>query len=388
MRKLIITNYKDKRVGVLIENNKTIRIEAYGYQKESIINNIYVGRVRDVVANINAAFVEIAPQVVCYLSLKDNQNIIFLNRKNTNKVCQGDLLLVQVSKAAVKTKDAVVTCNISLPGKYAALEADSSAHVGVSRKITDSVRAGELKKLIMPYCTDRISFIIRTDAANAADSDIIEEVRSLIAQYETMIQTAATRTAFTVMYRSRPELINDIEALRLTGDDEIVTDMQEVFDTIVANLPAAPVRMYNDTMLSLTSQYSIMSRIEAALKPHVWLKSGGYLVIEPTEALTVIDVNSGKFDGRGQQREETFLKINLEAADTIATELAVRNISGIIIVDFISMTCEANREAVRKRLCQLIAKDPVRTVFVEFTRLDLAELTRKKIKPPLYEMLK
>ena len=145
------------------------------------------------------------------------------------------------------------------------------------------------------------------------------------------------------------------------------------------------MRLYDDKEISLLRAYSVETRIEKALAKNVWLKNGGYLVIEPTEALTVIDVNTGKFDGKEKDREETFLKINLEAAKEIARQLRLRNISGIILVDFINMKSSDSRKVLISELERQLYKDRIQTRFVDFTGLGLAEITRQKKKKPIYE---
>lgn len=389
-RKYIITQYKNKTIGMLLENNREISIDVYDDAPDYCVDEIYVGRVRDIVHNINAAFVEIKPQTVCYMSLNEKFTPLFLNRKNTDKVCQDDLLLVQVKKEPVKTKAGVVSCGINLSGQNIVLTREMAGTVGVSHKITNQTRVKEIKALVTPYVNDDYGFIIRTDAENSTDKEIINSINMLKQEYEELVRIAATRTAHTLMRHTITPVIKNIGAFHPDETDEIVTDLTNVFDEINAYTiqnTKLNVRLYDDKMISLLKLYSVESRIENALKKHVWLKTGGYLIIEPTEAMTVIDVNTGKFDGNGKDREKTFFKINSEAVVEIARQLKLRNISGIIIVDFINMANEENRNEMLALLKAELAKDSVSTVFVDFTRLGLAEITRKKIKRPLYEIL-
>lgn len=389
-RKYIITEYNNKTIGILLEDNREVSIDVYDDSPAYCIDEIYVGRVRDVVANINAAFVEIKPQTVCYMSLNEKFSPLFLNRKNTDKVCQGDLLLVQVKKEPVKTKAGVVSCGINLSGKNIVLTREMAGTIGVSHKITNNSRVKAIKELVNPYVNDDYGFIIRTDAGNSTDNEIIESINLLKQEYEELIRISATRKAHTLMKHAITPVIKSICDFRSDETDEIVTDLTNVYDEINAYTVLNTkfnVRLYDDKMISLLKLYSIESRIENALKKHVWLKTGGYLIIEPTEAMTVIDVNTGKFDGNGKDREKTFFKTNTEAVIEIARQLKLRNISGIIIVDFINMANEENKNELLALLKAELAKDRVPTAFVDFTRLGLAEITRKKIKRPLYEML-
>lgn len=385
-RKYIITKYKNYTIGMLIENNKETRIEVYQDEQPYYVDEIYVGRVRDVVPNIDAAFVEILPGIVCYMSLNEKFPPVFLNRKNTSKVCQGDLLLVQVKKEPVKTKAGVVSCGINLSGKNIVLTREMANTAGVSRKITNQARIREIKNLVAPYITDDYGCIIRTDAENSSNEEIISELNKLIGEYNELIRIAKTRTAHTLMKASVTPVVKDVTEIHPDEEDEIITDLENIYDSL-KSFGISNVRFYNDNMLSLSKLYSVESRIENALSRHIWLKTGGYLIIEPTEAMTVIDVNTGKFDGNNKDREKTFFKINSEAVVEIARQLRLRNISGIIIIDFINMEDENNRMEIQKQLEKELSKDSVRTSFVDFTKLGLAEITRKKIKRPVYELL-
>ena len=384
MKKALVTRYQNKILYMLLEEGKEVEIDMYNDEENLIYNNIYVARVKDVVTNINAAFLEIAPGQICYFSL-DEKNVLFLNRKNTTKVCEGDLILVQVVKEAVKTKAAVVSCEINLSGKYVVLTAGKGAFVGVSHKITDKGRQMHLKQLVAPYASDNFGFVVRTGADNAEDGDIEEEIRSLSEEYKKILETAKTRTAFTLIRKNESPLNLNIENAHLEPEDEIVTDDAGLYEEIVSGKHRANVRLYDDKEISLLRAYSVETRIEKALAKNVWLKNGGYLVIEHTEALTVIDVNTGKFDGKEKDREETFLKINLEAAKEIARQLRLRNISGIILVDFINMKSSDSRKVLISELERQLYKDRIQTRFVDFTGLGLAEITRQKKKKPIYE---
>lgn len=381
-KRLIITKLYNRMISMLFEENKEIRIDVY--EDADTMDNIYVGRVKDVVKNINAAFIEYMPGVTGYFSMVENEHPLFLNPKKNSTLSQGDLLLVQVKKAPVKTKAAVLSCNIGLTGDYVALNYDHGEVVGVSKKITEKKRAHQLKQLVQPYASQGFSLIVRTDAELAKDEEILEEVEHLKREFEEILRLAATRTAFSLMKASKSHLLRDIQSCHLHEEDEILTDLKDHHALIQGNFNGN-LRFYEDAKLPLWKLYSLESRLEEALNKKVWLKSGGYLIIEPTEALTVIDVNTGKYQGAGKDREATFLKINLEAATEIARQLILRNLSGIILVDFISMEREESRHELEGLLKNLLSKDPVKAVFIDFTKLDLAEITRKKVKKPLHE---
>ncbi|MDD6340304.1 MAG: ribonuclease E/G [Butyrivibrio sp.] len=387
MKKLVITKYNNKTVSMLFNENKENRIELYDAEKSNIINNIYVGRVRDVVANIGAAFVEIAPKVVCFFSLADNRNPIFLNRKNSNAVCQGDLILVQIKKEGTDTKAPLCSCNISLNGLYLCLTGENTGHVGISKKITNKNRCEELRSMLLPMVNKHFGFILRTESKEADNEDILAEANALCDEYFDMIKTAATRTAFSLIRQSESPLYADALSCKLEPGDEIVTDVKEVYDYFLMTPLKNLTRLYEDDW-TLCKAYDIEGRIEKALDKKVWLPSGGYLIIEPTEALTVIDVNTGKFSRNLKAKDDTVYRTNVEACREIARQLILRNISGIIIVDFINMTGKDYIIEVERVMKEYLDKDYVKCNVLGYTKLGLMEITRKKIKRPLRDLLK
>lgn len=232
-----------------------------------------------------------------------------------------------------------------------------------------------------------MSLVVRTAAYAASESEVLAEAEYMSGVEEAIHIKSTCRPAFTCLYKKEEQYICDIREGKLTSDDRIISDDKELLNTIVEHIPSAGkiVSLYDDKLLPLYKCYNLEKIINDALNPRVWLKSGAYLIIEPTEALTVIDVNTGKFDGNKKNREETFLKINLEAAGQICRQLKLRNISGIIIVDFINMENPENNTELISFLKAELSKDSVPSFFIEMTKLGLVEITRKKIKKPLHE---
>lgn len=237
--------------------------------------------------------------------------------------------------------------------------------------------------------------IVRTRAAEFAEgtpAQLKEQFLPLWQEYITFFREASHRTCYSCLKKAdtidnlMDRILNQL--IDVSEFSEIVTDDQSLYPQIEeylkAHLPETSLRLYEDSLLSLSKLYSLDSRVEEALNVHVWLKSGGYLMIQPTEALTVIDVNSGKYEGR---KEDAFLKVNLEAAEEIARQIRLRNLSGIIIVDFINMEESKSRVAVMECLKENVRRDKVKTVVVDMTPLGLVEITRKKITKPLREAL-
>lgn len=395
MSKLVITHYENRIASAVYENGKMAEVSLEDRKSSSVIGSIYVGRVESVVKNINAAFVEFEKGMKGYYSLEDNANHIFLNRKNTAMVCQGDLLLVQAERDALKTKPAMLSSGIEFSGKYAALKRNLKG-IHISAKITNVKLKKALKKALKPFLGEEYGLIARTNCETLFDGEqffeeeLLREAGRLIEEYETVLRIAPTKKAFTKLYGNKPEYLNKVIDARMDELEAVVTDIPVVFNTIEALGDKAvleKLKLYTDHLFPLSKLYNVESQIRDALKERVWLKSGAYLVIQPTEALTVIDVNTGKFISN-KNKEEGFLKVNLEAAQEIGRQLRLRNYSGIILVDFIDMKKTESKEKLMAALHGIAAKDKVRTAVVDMTKLGLVEITRKKIKKPLHEQVK
>lgn len=351
-------------------------------EQESILDNIYVGRVKDIVKNLNAAFIEIAPKKPCYYSLEDCHNPLYVKKINSPRMVQGDEVVVQVVKENIKTKPPKVSTNLTSSGTYLILTTENTS-LGISRKLPEEERE-RLRELLGPYKNDRFGLVVRTNAAKVEPSEILKEYERLKQEYEQLIQNAVHRTCFSCLRKSPPEFLAILKNLNSSELEEIITDDSEIWEQIKAE--GFQATLYEDKLLSLSSLYSLEVRLQEALKERVWLKSGGYLVIQPTEALTVIDVNSGKSVAK-KKVQEHYLNINLEAAEEIAHQLRLRNISGIIIVDFIDMKEQSAKEELMLQLKQFVKKDSVPVQVVDMTRLNLVELTRKKVRKSLTEQI-
>lgn len=387
MKQFVFTEWNKKKLGILFEDGKAMEIRCY--EADSILGNVYRARVSNLSSNINAAFVDIKKGESCYLSMDDYHG---------EKLKTGDLVTVQVVRDKIKTKRYAVTTDISLQGDYAVTTL--FAPVGVSSKITDSARKKELKTLMQNlliaeqdaqfYLAEgnvaeierikklTLGGIIRTQAEHAEDAAITREIEGQARLLYSIMKKSEYATQYTCLYHTEVEYIKDIRRMHALQDVEIVTDIPEVTEAI----PKIP--LYTDEY-TLTLRYSLASLLEKTLSKRAYLKSGAYLVIEPTEAMTVIDVNSGK-SIKGKNAEEQFLKINIEAAKEIARQLRLRNISGIVMIDFINMKEESHNHELMKNLAEYVRTDPVRTTVVDMTKLGLVELTRQKGKRALHEV--
>ena len=391
-KKLVITKINNKVVTSVYEDLNMTEVNI-SEENTTGLHNIYLGRVENIVKNINCAFIEIEKGIKCYYSLDENTNHVFLNRKNSDKVNVGDLLLVQISKEGIKSKLPSLTCELNLPGKYVVLVRDAT-NIMVSNKIADKNRCGDIKTLLNPLMNDtadQFGYIVRTNAEMADDKSIFAEASKLKDQYEHIMEIAPYRGAFTQVYSSDPSYINDIMNIKTSELESILTDDSDLYEELRCYFEngysneLGKLKLYEDKLLSLSKLYNVEGSIRNAINKKVWLKSGGYLVIEPTEALTVIDVNTGKFAGNKKIKEDTFLKINLEAADEIGKQIKLRNLSGIIIVDFINQSTQEHKKILWDSFEKIVNKDSISTTLVDMTKLDLVELTRKKIRKPLHE---
>ncbi len=366
----------------LYSGKQLLEVNLEPVEQKSILNNIYVGRVKDIVKNLNAAFIEIAPGTPAYYSLDECKNPLYVKKINSPRMVQGDEVVVQVVKENIKTKPPKVSTNLTFSGKYLLLTTENTS-LGISRKLPSEERE-RLKELFLPFKNDKFGLVVRTNGAQAEVSELLEEYEALKMEYLQLTQNAVHRTCFSCLKKSSPEFLTAVKNVHSAELEEIITDDPELLEQIQAE--GVDVTFYEDKLLSLNSLYSLDARLQEALQERVWMKSGGYLIIEPTEALTVIDVNSGKSIAR-KNVQEHYLKINLEAAKEIAHQLRLRNISGIVIIDFIDMKEQKAKAELMFQLRQFVKEDSVPVQVVDMTRLNLVELTRKKIRKSLAEQL-
>jgi ribonuclease G len=399
--RLIITKQGNRIVSAFFESRDMLQVSLNTISKSSILGNIYLGKVKNIVKNINAAFIEIQEGKMCYYSLPENRYPIIANTKinytGEDKLTEvtlkaGDELIVQVTKEDIKTKAPVVSSNINFTGKYSALTYGKAAN-GVSAKITDEKERSRLKVISKKHEHKEYGFILRTNAAFVSKEKIEEEMNQLTLAYENIRRFGIHKSRFSLLHETPPNYICDIRDGYAENVDEFVTDDPELYSHMKAYLEnyqpedLGKLRFYQDATLSLSSLYGIGDKLNDAVRSMVWLKSGGSIIIQPTEALSVVDVNTGKAVAGKKKAQETFLKINREAAKEIAKQIRLRNLSGIIIIDFIDMELSKDKELLMKELEEYFKKDPVKTTLVDMTALGLVEVTRKKVRKPLHEQV-
>ncbi len=390
LNKLIITRWKEHICTALAEEHHIVQIRVEPEEEKTRLNNIYIGKVQNIKKNINSAFVDIGG-ITGYYSITDNPYPLFADRNVNRTLRAGDEIIVQVAKDAVKTKSLVLTSRLTLTGKLVVLTLGKPG-IGFSGKIHASEWKAEMRPYLQEETEEYFFIIVRTNGKDASLSELLEEIRRLKKQMKEILAKASSRNCFSLLYQSPETFLTGIQNAYADELKEIVTDDAGLFSRIEEFLrlhqpeDAKKLRFYQDELLPLNKLYSVEKVLEECLSKRVWLKSGGYLVIEPTEALVVIDVNTGKYSEK-KTMKETILKINLEAAEEIGRQLRLRNLSGIILVDFIDMEEEEHKKLLLDHLEKVVGKDPIKTLVVDITRLNLVELTRKKIQRPLYEQL-
>lgn len=378
-------------VSAYYEDGKAVELSCFCPEETELLGSIYIGKVKNIVKNIEAAFIEIEGGILCYYSLREQEEPLYIKEKKGSRLSPGDELLVQVNREAVKTKAPAVTCNLNFPGKYLVLTTGEKK-LGLSSKLSKEEKE-RLRAIAEPFLTGEFGVIVRTNAAQAPEELLREEFERLSSICRKVLTAGKHQSCFSRVYREPPAYAAGIRSLKKETLSRIITDDLEIYETLSEYLltyqpeDRGKLRFYTEESPDLNRFYGVTSSLKAALQERVWLKSGAYLIIQPTEALTVIDVNTGKYDGRGKSRE-TFLHINLEAARETARQLRLRNLSGIIVVDFIDMEEKADKKALMELLEQELLKDPVKTVLVDMTPLGLVEITRKKVRKTLREQAK
>ena len=357
---------------VLDENRKLQELQVFEPEENTLLDHIYVGYVEKIVPNIHAAFVRIADGQKCYLPLNDVKNPVYTRKLSKKEaLCEGDELLVQVVKDAVKTKDPVVSTKLVVHGHYCFLSTENTC-LGVSKKLSqeESKRLSALLENTVP------------------ETELCEDIELVQKEYRALKKTGTHQNAGDLVYRNLPGYLARLKAENFEKTDLVLTDGQDLYQEICAYLPhlveEKKVQLYRDDAVSLSTLYHLRGNMQELLSSKVWLDSGANIIIESLETLTVIDVNSGKNRSR---REEALFAINVEAAKEIARQLRLRNISGMILVDFINLKKKEQQQKLISVIREELQKDSVPANFIDITRLGLVELTRKKVYKSLREIL-
>ena len=391
-RTMVVRSASGKiQIGVL-EDGVLVEHYVAKAQDASLIGNVYLGKVQNVLPSMEAAFVDIGRgrNAVLYSGEVDWELAETGNQPRRIELAlkSGDTVLVQVTKDPVGQKGARLTSQVSLPGRYLVYVPNGSMN-GISRKLPDGERA-RLKKILKEILPEDAGVIVRTAAEGATEEQLTLDVQRLQAQWEAISAKAASSQP-PVLLHSEPDLLikivrdvfnEDFQKMVISGDDA-----RNTIETYLGQVaPDLLERVENYTgSKDVFDEYRVGEQIAKALDRKVYLPSGGSLVIDRTEAMTVVDVNTGKFVGSGGNLEETVTKNNLEAAEEIVRQLRLRDIGGIIVVDFIDMVLESNRDLVLRRLIECLSRDRTKHQVAEVTSLGLVQMTRKKLGIGLLE---
>jgi len=413
---LMSTVSSETRVAIL-EDDLLVEIMVDRPDSARIVGDVYLGRVEAVLPGIQAAFVDIGTEKAAFLHVSDaaredegdddadeeddeDANASDGNgsgRRRSRRyppiqdiLKKGQELLVQVTKEPISTKGPRVTAQISLPGRFLVYMPDSD-HVGVSRKIEDREERARLRSLaqeILPK--DAGGVIVRTVGEELTRETFERELRSLLSTWKQIQRKSGRARSPAVIHREAKLIKGIIRDLFSVKVDSLIIDSQEVYNEVRQYLETVDpsllerVRLYEDP-LPLFDAYEIENEIHEAFQRRVMLPSGGYIIIEPTEALVSIDVNTGRYTGK-KDPEKTILRTNIDAAREIARQLRLRDIGGIVVCDFIDMDTKANRDKVLQELRQHLSRDRARTKAFQVSELGLIEMTRQRVRPSLYQM--
>ncbi len=371
-----------------------VLVEHYVAQEEqsSLIGNVYLGRVQNVLPSMEAAFIDIGKgrNAVLYAGEVDWATLGGANgpRKIEQVLKSGQAVLVQVTKDPIGHKGARLTNQISLPGRYV-VYVPRGGNGGISRKLPDTER-NRLKGILKEIVPDEAGVIVRTAAEGASEDELTRDVSRLKSYWDDIEKKAAGGQAPQLVYGEPDLLIRVVRDLFTEDFSKLVVQGGDAFDLVndyvsyVAPHLADRVEKW-DSRADVFASFRIDEQIKKALDRKVWLPSGGSLIIDRTEAMTVVDVNTGKFTGSGGNLEETVTRNNLEAAEEIVRQLRLRDVGGIIVIDFIDMVLESNRDLVLRRLVECLGRDRTKHQVAEVTSLGLVQMTRKRIGTGLLE---
>lgn len=399
MKDIIVNCAKDKKTIVVVEDGNLIeKYEEYN-ELQRLEGNIYLGKITDILPGMQAAFVDIGDEKNAFLHIKDvipkksnetgnkNEDLNKYNIKDYVKV--GMPVIVEVKKDKTDKKGAKVSTNLNIAGKYVVI-IPNSEFVTISQKIEDSNEIIRLSNIVKNLKIKSYGIIIRTSAINVSEQDIIQDVQDVIKTYENIKNKADKLISNyknynedfkSILLHEKGNLITRIILdIGYQGLDNIIVNNKEIYNDISKYIQKMNIKtnlklLEKDDILDM---YDLKRQIEKISNRKIWLKCGGFITIDKTEALTAIDVNTGKFTGK-ENIEQTVLKVNSEATIEIAKQIRARDIGGIIIIDYIDMDFKEDEEIIQKLLMDNLKKDRAKTQVIGFTKLHLLEMTRKHI---------
>ena len=374
MYKLLVSTKESDLISVLLADGKAVRLCRTSPGESFALGDVFRARVQTVRKGLSSAFLDLGNGQNAYLST------------GNRSMKPGTELTVQISQEALGNKLPTVTDRITLPGEYLVLTDDPGSLAFSRRAEYPGQRREELNELLLPFM-EQNGFILRTAAEHAPNEALVKEAAALTAAYRQLMQKAEHSPAPAKIAAGPPVYLEWLQGLETTQLEEVITDVPAVYEELKqyfdrSGLPSEKLRLYDDPMISLGSLYALDKTFAEAAGRRVWLASGAYLIIDHTEAMTVIDVNSGKDekDARSAQAAEM---INREAAREIARQLELRNLSGMVMIDFINMKRKGAEEDLLDHMRELTDRDPVYVKVLDITPLGIMELTRRRIRRPL-----
>ena len=411
---LISSTPQESRIAI-VEDGVLAEFLIERKEEMGIAGNIYKGKVSRVLPGMQAAFVDIGMDKAGFLHASDfyeipgDVQIIAANGEDAEfteppkppppsrrlplekRVSSGEAILVQVAKDPLGTKGARVTSHVSLPGRYMVFIPGGSKHIGISRRIESEEERNRLKEIAQSLRTEEGGFILRTACEGRSKREIQRDLRFLIILWKRIQKRADTLSAPALIHQDLDSITRAIRDFYSTETEQVVIDSpkdhRRVLDFVRQFMPRlkAKIELYSDKE-PLFDRHGVEEKVQKALDRRVWLRSGGSIIIERTEALTAIDVNTGRFVGKRNQ-EETILRTNMDAVHEVVRQLRLRNLGGIIIIDFIDMEKEANRKKVYDALREALKKDKARTNILKISELGLVEMTRQRTRESLENQL-
>lgn len=412
---VINTTSHETRIA-LIENGTIAELYIERSRVRGIVGNIYKGRVIRVLPGMQAAFVDIGMEKAAFLyvadvfeAIEDYENFMDVNEKKENGgegegqaqglsplhpieelLQEGQEILVQVSKEPIGTKGARITSHISLPGRHL-VYMPTVDHVGVSRRIENEPERERLKEVVERIKPNAGGFIIRTVSEGKSEEDLLTDMQYLTKLWEEIVKKNEKAHAPCLIHSDLDVTQKVVRDILSEDVDRIVVDAKPEYDKVVQFISTFmpkikySIELYEENE-PIFDHFGLEVEISRALGRKVWLKSGGYIIIEQTEALTAVDVNTGRYVGK-HNLEDTILKTNLEAVKEIAYQLRLRNIGGIIIIDFIDMEKEVNRDKVFTALEEALKADKSKTNILKMSELGLVEMTRKRVRESIGRLM-
>ncbi len=386
MRELLIKQVDDNEYIYLIESNHLVEQYVQNIKNQTIEGNIYVGKVQNVINGLQAAFIDLGIPKKAFIHLKDilpkvnileDETIDYENLKITDYIKSGEPIIVEVKRDSTESKGPRLSTHINFKGRFIAYMPNAN-FITVSQKITDSEKREELTAIVKKYLPEGTGAIIRTISENATEEQIKQDIEYLVNRWNKV--TAQKISSYPkLIYNAGGMIRKTIVDIIDYGIDRIVINnktLEEKLNKILEELNmTVPIEITED---DIDDMYDIRKEKELVEKRKIWLDNGAFITIEKTEALTVIDVNSGKFVGKNKV-EDTIFQVNKEATIEIARQLRLRDIGGIVVIDFIDMPNMETKQKLREIIKQEALKDRSKVQIEEFTRLDLLELTRKHI---------